>query len=208
VTNTRTRQKEATALALRAAAARLMADHGYDGTSTDEIARAAGVSPRTFFNYFPTKESVIALPEDFLTRLIERALRSRPADEDLLVSLAAAAMETVVTIAGLPGAGDSLAANVRLMFAERQLRQIFLERRTLAEERAWAVLLERGVDPDDLGTRVALATVTTLTYLGLRTWAEDDGREPLTHVVARCLALTPDAARFGDPADLADLADG
>ena len=103
MTNTRTRQKQATALALRAAAARLMADHGYDGTSTDEIARAAGVSPRTFFNYFPTKESVVALPEDFLPRLIERALRSRPADEDVLVSLAASAMETVVHHRRAPG---------------------------------------------------------------------------------------------------------
>jgi AcrR family transcriptional regulator len=197
VTGTRTRQKQATALALRAAAVRLMSDHGYERTSTDEIARAAGVSPRTFFNYFPTKESVVTLPDDFLSGIIGRALRARPAGEELLVSLAAAAMETVTTIAALPGSGDSLAATVRLMLTERQLRQIFLERRTLAEEAAWAVMRERGIAADDLEARVALATVTTLAYLGLRIWAEDDGREPLPDVVARCLASTPDASRFG-----------
>ena len=199
MTSTRARQKQATALALRAAAVRLMSDHGYERTSTDEIARAAGVSPRTFFNYFPTKESVVTLPDDFLSGIIGRALRARPAGEELLVSLAAAAMETVTTVAALPGAGESLAATVRLMFTERQLRQIFLERRTLDEEAAWGVLRQRGVAADDLGARVALTTVTTLAYLGLRIWAEDDGREPLPDVVARCLALTPDASRFGAP---------
>jgi AcrR family transcriptional regulator len=37
----------------------LFSAHGYDETTTDEIAEAAGVSPRTFFRYFPTKESVL-----------------------------------------------------------------------------------------------------------------------------------------------------
>ncbi len=198
MTNTRSRHKQATALALRAAAVRLMGDRGYEATSTEEIARAAGVSPRTFFNYFPTKESVVPLPADFMHGLVERALRARPADEDVLQSLAATALATVGSIAALPGADESFAATVRLMFAERQLRQIFLERQTMAEDTAWAVLRERGVAADDLAARAALATVTTLTYLGLRMWAESDGTTPLVDVVARCLALAPDARRFGD----------
>jgi AcrR family transcriptional regulator len=45
--------------ALFEAAMDLFSAHGYDGTTTDEIAEAAGVSPRTFFRYFPTKESVL-----------------------------------------------------------------------------------------------------------------------------------------------------
>jgi AcrR family transcriptional regulator len=48
-----------TARALQQAALTLFAKNGYDETTTDEIAERAGVSPRTFFRYFPTKESVL-----------------------------------------------------------------------------------------------------------------------------------------------------
>ncbi|HKI43367.1 MAG TPA: TetR family transcriptional regulator [Mycobacterium sp.] len=37
----------------------LFSTQGYDATTTDEIAKAAGVSTRTFFRYFPTKQSIL-----------------------------------------------------------------------------------------------------------------------------------------------------
>ena len=45
--------------ALLEAALNLFSANGYEQTSTDEIADAVGLSPRTFFRYFPTKESVL-----------------------------------------------------------------------------------------------------------------------------------------------------
>jgi AcrR family transcriptional regulator len=45
--------------ALIDAALSRFARDGFDATPTDRIAEDAGVSPRTFFRYFPTKESVV-----------------------------------------------------------------------------------------------------------------------------------------------------
>lgn len=55
----RDRQKNETRRILRATALKLFAAQGYDATRTEEIAEKAGVSTRTFFRYFPTKESVL-----------------------------------------------------------------------------------------------------------------------------------------------------
>jgi AcrR family transcriptional regulator len=55
----RDKHKNQTRRALRDAALRLFASQGYDATTTEEIADKAGVSTRTFFRYFPTKEHVL-----------------------------------------------------------------------------------------------------------------------------------------------------
>lgn len=59
VTSRRDEHKNQTRRALRQAALELFSTRGYDTATTDEIADRVGVSPRTFFRYFPTKESVL-----------------------------------------------------------------------------------------------------------------------------------------------------
>ncbi len=59
----RDEHKARTKKALRQAALKLFATKGYDTTTIEEIAEMAGVSARTFFRYFPTKESVLFLGE-------------------------------------------------------------------------------------------------------------------------------------------------
>lgn len=55
----RERKRLATRRAIQRAALQVVRDRGLDGATVDEIARLADVSPRTFFNYFPTKEDAI-----------------------------------------------------------------------------------------------------------------------------------------------------
>jgi AcrR family transcriptional regulator len=63
----RSEHADRTRNSLLEAALNLFSANGYDETTTDEIAAAAGVSPRTFFRYFPTKESVLFFGEyDFI----------------------------------------------------------------------------------------------------------------------------------------------
>lgn len=85
----RARKKKLTRRAIHRAALTMVSDRGLDHVTTDEIAASAGVSPRTFFNYFPTKdEAVLGLPPD-LPESLERSLLERPESEDLFTALAA-----------------------------------------------------------------------------------------------------------------------
>ena len=75
------------------AALKLAAERGVENVRVEEIAAAAGVSPRTFNNYFPSKEAAI------VSLVMERAarvadfLRARPANEPLPKAIRAAYAE-------------------------------------------------------------------------------------------------------------------
>lgn len=72
------------------AALELFAAKGYDETTTTEIAAAAGVSPRTFFRYFPTKESVVFFGEYDFVRSFADVYLSQPPEMSPLAAMAAA----------------------------------------------------------------------------------------------------------------------
>jgi AcrR family transcriptional regulator len=55
----RERKRLATRRAIQVAALELVAEHGLGGVTIDEISRVADISPRTFFNYFPSKEDAV-----------------------------------------------------------------------------------------------------------------------------------------------------
>jgi AcrR family transcriptional regulator len=55
----RERKRRATRLAIQQAALRIAIEHGLAAVTVDEVSRRADISPRTFFNYFPSKEQAI-----------------------------------------------------------------------------------------------------------------------------------------------------
>lgn len=74
----RERKKAKTRAAIQRRALRLFREQGYAATTVEQIARAAEVSPATFFRYFPTKEDVI-LQDDFDPMLVA-AFKEQPPD--------------------------------------------------------------------------------------------------------------------------------
>lgn len=55
----RARRRRETARDIHVAALRLAREHGFDAATVEAISGAAGIAPRTFFNYFPTKEDAV-----------------------------------------------------------------------------------------------------------------------------------------------------
>lgn len=59
----RERKKQQTRSAIHRSALALVTDHGLAGVTVEQICADAGVSPRTFFNYFPSKaDAALGLP--------------------------------------------------------------------------------------------------------------------------------------------------
>ncbi|WP_448624439.1 acyl-CoA-like ligand-binding transcription factor [Geodermatophilus sp. URMC 64] len=69
-----------TAHEVAAVAQRLFISQGFDRTSIDDIARAAGISRRTFFRYFPSKADVLFVESQAELARLREGLRTAPSD--------------------------------------------------------------------------------------------------------------------------------
>jgi AcrR family transcriptional regulator len=72
---------------LTAVAQDLFLEQGYEETTVDQIAAAAGMSKRTFFRYFPSKDDLIIGKYDLFGDRMAEALDARPSDEPVWESM-------------------------------------------------------------------------------------------------------------------------
>jgi len=118
----------------------LFADRGYEATTVDQIARAAGLGRRTFFRYFSSKEDVVvgtsdALADDFLA-----AFAGRSRDEAPIVSIQHALRSALEPRLADPREGRAI---LRLLRDSPTLRRAMLERHARMEERLAALVARR-----------------------------------------------------------------
>jgi AcrR family transcriptional regulator len=87
ITNQHHVRSTTTRNSLQRIALEMFAEHGFDDVRIADIAAAAGVSERTFYRHFPTKEAVLF--QDYQTRLrwLAAALEMRPRDEKVMDSV-------------------------------------------------------------------------------------------------------------------------
>lgn len=76
----RERKKRATRAALVEAAVRLAAEHGVEHVTVDAISAKAGVSTRTFFNYFDSRDEVFVMVAADSSDRVRRAVLAAPAE--------------------------------------------------------------------------------------------------------------------------------
>ena len=166
----RERKKAATREALSKAALRLALEHGPQNVRVDDIAEAAGVSPRTYNNYFSSREAAIvaAVAAERALR-VGAALRERPADEPL----ATAVVEAVVSQYDEPGlpAGEML----RLLASTAGLRTEFVGTVAAIEQPIANAIATRTGD-EGLAPKVLAAAVSAAARVAVESWicpAED-----------------------------------
>ncbi|GAA2304626.1 TetR/AcrR family transcriptional regulator [Streptomyces kunmingensis] len=82
----RARRRRRTRAELHAATVRLVRELGFAHVTVDMISTEAGVSPRTFFNYFPSKEAALfALPGSLPAALADRFAEGTGQDTDAVL---------------------------------------------------------------------------------------------------------------------------
>jgi AcrR family transcriptional regulator len=172
---------------LAEAALKLVAFQGFEETTIDQMAAAAGVSRRTFFRYFQSKEDVII---EFLSDLgakLSAALRSRPPSEPPAEAVRQALRVFTDKFWEHPEKSNRLA---RVTMETPALLGRYLERQT-AWKQTLAEELARRMHTDpatDLEPAVLVAVAFAAFDTALMRWAADP-REDLNALIEACFAV-------------------
>jgi AcrR family transcriptional regulator len=176
----RDRKKAATRQSLHEAALRLAMANGLDGVTVEDIADEAGVSRRTFSNYFANKEDAILHADRVRTGRLLSVLAARPAGEAPWQALRN-------SVADQETPDPAWVEQLRLLrrhpslLARQASDQIALER-----ELAGA-LVERGHGTDDELARLMAATLLAAFRTAAALWLEGSGKQSLPELLDRLL---------------------
>lgn len=184
----RERKKWATRAALRRSAVALVAARGLAAVTVEDIAAAAEVSPRTFFNYFPSKEDAISGWDPILLEEMVDRLRRRPTNEAAPSALRAALFEVMSPLDADP---RDLLERLRVIHSDPNLLSHHAGRWAEAERRLVAVLAERrGTDAaEDRYAKLVVATTLSANRVAMQSWCAKDGTVPLAEEMALCLEV-------------------
>jgi AcrR family transcriptional regulator len=183
----RERKKLATRAALSWAALRLAAERGLANVLVEDIAAAAGVSPRTFNNYFHSKEeAIVAIGVDRAANTAT-VLRETPAEVPLWPAVTAAVLSQY-DLGIEPDRGFVDQAN--LVGQEPALRAEWIKAHTLVETKLTEAIAERiGLDAEQDPYPALLAgVVTNAARCAIGFWRQSGTEEPLVPLIKRALA--------------------
>jgi AcrR family transcriptional regulator len=153
----RQRKREVVQEALSEAAEELFLSSGFERTTVEQIAHAAGVSRRTFFRYYESKEDVLVERSDRLGERLYAELAARPREEPPLLAIRNALVPAVE--AGIEDA-DFIRWVIRVLREKSPLRRAMMERRNRLEERIAALMAARLHSRPNDNTPMLLAFVT------------------------------------------------
>ncbi|MEV6095990.1 TetR family transcriptional regulator [Nocardia sp. NPDC051981] len=186
----RERKKLDTRKALSDAALQLMFERGLENVVREDIAARAGVSVRTFNNYFSGKYDALAYRHLARISSAVEILRSRPANEPLWESLTAALLEPLESeLAESPGylPSPTELAEVRKLVAAPETRALLTKG---VEDNLIIAIAERtGTDPElDLYPRLVAGAAGAALQAAFEVYVRTAPTVPVTHLLRQALS--------------------
>ena len=164
------------------AALELFIEQGFAATTVEEIAKRARVAPRTFFNYYSTKEECVVLPHHELSPPLRALLLARPADEPPLVALREAFCALFSELEKVADLRSQIVRAARLQRSEPALRAADGAFKIVWEDAATEVFRERG--ENDADARILAVVGVAACKTALLEWAADAGERTISEATA------------------------
>jgi AcrR family transcriptional regulator len=176
----RQRKKTATRDRIRACALQLFREQGYDTTTVEQIAAAAGVSHMTFFRYFPTKEDV-ALSDSY-DPLIASFIAQTPTAWPVIDRVRAALVHGLRQI--YDAIRDTLLAQTKLIVATPALRERLWANQMATQQLILDALGAGQRDPHpSFQDKVTVAACLAAASTAILIWVENDGTPELPDLI-------------------------
>ena len=174
----RERKKQQTRRAIHEAALRLVEANGLDGVTIEQICAAADVSPRTFFNYFPSKPAAaLGLPEQVFGE--ESVARFHAADGGLVAALCAMLGDAFTH------SGAERKRIKALVTARPELQPAFGQWMTALRTQIVEIAETRADTPEDAHLAIALVMAALSTLVHNAESTETPNEERLRAIVRR-----------------------
>jgi AcrR family transcriptional regulator len=157
------------------AAIALFAEKGFEQVTVDEVAQAAGISRRTFFRYFNSKNDLLAQTVIAYGEELSRAVRACPRDWPLLRVLETVALEVGEVVADRPHVQQL----IRIAESCESARMALLSSSPLATEslaEAYAGRLRKRAS-DPLRARLLASITLSIVNVTIQAWGESESRE-------------------------------
>jgi AcrR family transcriptional regulator len=183
----RERRRAETRGTIQRHAIRLFVERGYDATTVNDVAAAAGVSAMTVYRHFPTKEDLV-LYDDF-GQLAAATITELPAVEPLADRIGQTVLRTFDQ--ATTDDRDFLLDRLRLMISTSALRARHLDSQYALQE---ALVTAICADSDDSTTefqaRAAASACLGIAHIALLRWAADDGKTDLSALFLEAFTTT------------------
>lgn len=180
----RERKRRETLARITEAGVRLFIERRYEATTLDDIAAAAGISRRTFFSYFKSKDEILLSMQSGMGDMLAAALREQSLDKPPFQ-----AVRDAVLHAAEPYAADELIVLDRLMRSSEAVQARKQASYVQHERTLFEAMRERWPDPArETALRLLAMMAIGVVRISTDAISRENGTRSITAVLAETFA--------------------